>query len=151
MPPSKIEQSFSSVSMITATSESGRRNAARCCRIVWFGRLTIASLPCLITSAAASGSIRKRYHASSDASKPQPISPVTLDLGAEVRDQRLRVALARRVVLVRGIPDQKAGVAVLRDAPAHARQKLASVIVFAGSNVLTPGCTCPRRGRPGSK
>jgi hypothetical protein len=79
-----IEQSFSSVSMMIATRESGRRNALRCsssARSIPTGVAQGLSLPgpqgAVWTRSGGTGSIKNRYHDSSDASKPQPASPTT--------------------------------------------------------------------------
>jgi hypothetical protein len=68
IPPSLIEQSFSSVSMMMATSESGRRNARRCARSASSVPRATACPFSTTISDAGFGSIRKRYQASSVAS-----------------------------------------------------------------------------------
>src|SRR5712672_1088719 len=67
-PSSRIEQSFSSDSITIATSESGRRNAARWASNSVSRPLRTVALLTFVTVAGGSGSIRKRYQDSSDAS-----------------------------------------------------------------------------------
>ena len=66
--------SFSSVTTMTASSESGRRNAARCWRITVSIPATVAMLPFLLIDWNGSGWTRNRYQASFCDSKPQPCS-----------------------------------------------------------------------------
>ncbi len=67
-PPSMVEQSFSSESMMTETSELARRKSLRCWRTTSSCPWISAFVPFSTTFSGGAGSTRNRYQASSDAS-----------------------------------------------------------------------------------